>query len=64
MAVKFDSINKEHKAFIEAQKMLSSGLHFINVSLKVMDTFKIVDESTVVWPNFAGSGNGASAYIQ
>jgi len=68
MAVKFDSINKEHKAFIEAQKMYvigSAGAEgFINVSPKGMDTFKIVDENTVVWLNYTGSGNETSAHVQ
>ena len=68
MAVKFDSINKEHKAFIEKQKMFvigSAGADgFINVSPKGMDTFKIVDENTVVWLNYTGSGNETSAHVQ
>ena len=68
MAVKFDSINKAHKEFIEAQKMFvigSAGADgFINVSPKGMDTFKIVDENTVVWLNFTGSGNETSAHVQ
>ena len=37
---------------------------FINVSPKGMDTFKIVDENTVVWLNFTGSGNETSAHVQ
>jgi hypothetical protein len=68
MAVKFDSINTEHKKFIEAQKMFvigSAGADgFINVSPKGMDTFKIVNEHTVVWLNYTGSGNETSAHVQ
>ncbi|MEA1880410.1 MAG: pyridoxamine 5'-phosphate oxidase family protein [Campylobacterota bacterium] len=68
MAVKFDKINKEHRKFIEAQKMFvvgSAGADgFINVSPKGMDTFKIVDENTVVWLNLTGSGNETSAHVQ
>jgi len=68
MAVKFDSINKEHKAFIEAQKMFvigSAGAEgFINVSPKGMDSFRIIDENTVVWLNYTGSGNETSAHVQ
>lgn len=68
MAVKFDSINEEHKKFIEAQKMFvigSAGADgYINVSPKGMDTFKIVDEHTVVWLNLTGSGNETSAHVQ
>lgn len=68
MAVKFDSINKVHKEFIEQQKMFfigSAGAEgYINVSPKGMDTFKIIDENTVVWLNHTGSGNETSAHVQ
>jgi len=68
MAVKFDSINKEHKAFIEAQKIFvigSAGAEgFINVSPKGMDSFRIIDKNTVVWLNYTGSGNETSAHVQ
>ena len=68
MAVKFESINQAHKEFIENQKMFvigSAGADgFINVSPKGMDTFKIVDENTVVWLNYTGSGNETSAHVQ
>ncbi len=68
MAVKFESINKEHIAFIEAQKMFvvgSAGAEgFINVSPKGMDSFRVIDENTVVWLNLTGSGNETSAHVQ
>jgi len=68
MAVKFKSINKAHKEFMEKQKMFvigSAGADgFINVSPKGMDSFKIIDENTVVWMNHTGSGNETSAHIQ
>ena len=68
MAVKFDSINKEHKKFIETQKMFvvgSAGADgFINISPKGMESFKIMDENTVVWVNYTGSGNETSAHVQ
>ena len=68
MAVKFDSINKAHKEFIEKQKMFvigSAGAEgFINVSPKGMDSLKIIDENTVVWMNHTGSGNETSAHVQ
>lgn len=68
MAVKFDKINKVHKAFIEKQKMFvvgSAGAEgFINVSPKGMDSFRIIDENTVVWVNLTGSGNETSAHVQ
>ena len=68
MAVKFESINKAHKEFIEKQKMYvigSAGAEgFINVSPKGMDSFKIIDENTVVWTPHTGSGNETSAHVQ
>jgi len=68
MAVRFEKINKEHKAFIEKQKMFvigSAGAEgFINVSPKGMDSFKIIDENTVIWMNHTGSGNETSAHVQ
>ena len=68
MAVKFESINKEHKAFMEKQKMFvigSAGAEgFINVSPKGMDSFRILDENTVLWLNHTGSGNETSAHVQ
>jgi len=68
MAVKFKNINKAHKAFIEKQKMFvigSAGAEgFINVSPKGMESFKIIDETTVVWMNHTGSGNETSAHVQ
>jgi hypothetical protein len=68
MAVKFYEINKEHRAFIEKQKMFvigSAGAEgFINVSPKGMDSFRILDETTVLWLNHTGSGNETSAHVQ
>jgi len=68
MAVKFDKINEAHKKFIEAQKMFvigSAGANgFINVSPKGMDSFRIIDENTIVWLNYTGSGNETSAHVQ
>jgi general stress protein 26 len=68
MAIKFESINKAHREFIEKQKMFVIGSAgdegFINVSPKGMDSFKIVDENTVVWLNHTGSGNETSAHVQ
>ena len=68
MAVKFKSINKAHREFIEKQKMFfigSAGAEgFINVSPKGMDTLKIINENTVIWLNHTGSGNETSAHVQ
>jgi len=68
MAVKFESINQEHRAFIERQKMFvvgSAGAEgFINVSPKGMDSLRILDDKTIIWLNYTGSGNETSAHVQ
>ena len=68
MAIKFESINKAHRDFIEKQKMFvigSAGADgFINVSPKGMDTLRILDDKTVIWLNYTGSGNETSAHVQ
>jgi len=68
MAVKFESINQAHRDFIAKQKMFVVGSAgekgFINVSPKGMDSLRIIDDTTVVWVNYTGSGNETSAHIQ
>lgn len=68
MAVKFYEINREHREFIEKQKMFfigSAGAEgFINVSPKGMDSFRILDAKSVLWLNHTGSGNETSAHVQ
>ncbi len=66
MAIKFDSLNRDLREFIEKQHMFfvgtaSDGL--VNVSPKGMDTLKIVSDSRVVWLNYTGSGNETAAHV-
>ncbi|MBD81149.1 MAG: pyridoxamine 5'-phosphate oxidase [Crocinitomicaceae bacterium] len=64
---KTKSLEKRHRTFIEDQKMFfvattpDSGR--INLSPKGMDSFRIVDETTVLWMNLTGSGNETQAHV-
>jgi pyridoxamine 5'-phosphate oxidase-like protein len=62
------SIQDQHKAFIEQQKMffvstapLSAGGH-INLSPKGMDSFRVLSPTRVAYMDIVGSGNETSAH--
>ncbi len=65
---KFESIQQDHKAFIEAQKMFfvatAGAAGTVNVSPKGTDSLRVLDENTVTWLNITGSGNETSAHVQ
>ena len=67
MAERFDSLEDKHRAFIEAQHLYFVGtagvVGYVNVSPKGMDSFRIIDESTVAWLNLTGSGNETAAHV-
>jgi hypothetical protein len=67
VADRFESLEDEHRAFIEAQYLYFVGTAgaegFVNVSPKGMDSFRIIDESTVAWLNLTGSGNETAAHV-
>ena len=68
MSQKFNELNKHHIDFIEKQKMffvataLETG--HVNLSPKGMDSFKVIDNKTVIWLNLTGSGNETSTHVQ
>ena len=67
MARQFDKLSEQHLKFINAQKMFfvataAPGTK-INLSPKGLDTFRIVDNKTVIWMNVTGSGNETGAHI-
>lgn len=37
---------------------------YVNLSPKGLDSFKILDDSTVLWLNYTGSGNESAAHVQ
>jgi hypothetical protein len=65
----FNSIQEQHKAFIEKQKMyfvasapLSAEGH-INLSPKGLDSFRVLSDTRVMYMDIVGSGNETSAHI-
>lgn len=69
MAKFFDSIQEQHKTFIEKQRMfcvgsapLSADGH-VNLSPKGMDCFKVFSPNRVAYMDIIGSGNETSAHI-
>ena len=67
MAEQYDKLDKTHRAFIEAQHLYFVGTAgaegFVNVSPKGMDSFRILDDSTIAWLNLTGSGNETAAHV-
>ena len=63
-----DSLHKEDKDFIKKQKMFfvssSPKEGKINLSPKGLDDiFKIIDDNTILWLNYFGSGNETAAHL-
>lgn len=67
MAERFDTLGNKHRAFIKAQHLYFVGtagaVGYVNVSPKGMDSFRIIDDSTVAWLNLTGSGNETAAHV-
>lgn len=68
MGKQFTAITAEHKTFIKEQKLFFVGTAptegKINVSPKGMDSFRVLDDNTIVWLNLTGSGNETAAHLQ
>jgi hypothetical protein len=69
MAKFFDSIQEQHQAFIEKQKMffvasapLAANGH-VNLSPKGIDSFKVLSANKIAYMDITGSGNETSAHI-
>lgn len=65
----FNSIETQHKAFIEKQKMfftatapLSADGH-VNLSPKGLDSFRVLSDTRVMYLDINGSGNETSAHM-
>lgn len=67
MADQYDELNEKHIEFIAKQHMFFVGTAgeegFVNVSPKGMDSFHIINNSTVAWLNLTGSGNETAAHL-
>ncbi|MGI2030294.1 pyridoxamine 5'-phosphate oxidase family protein [Endozoicomonas acroporae] len=68
MGKQFEKLSIEQKKFISDQKMFFVGTAAstgkVNISPKGMDSFRVLDEKTVLWLNLTGSGNETSAHVQ
>ncbi len=67
MGKKSEKIEPFHKEFIAKQKVFfvatAPADGFINLSPKGSDSFRIVDDQTIVWLNLTGSGNETAAHL-
>lgn len=67
MSDRYDALTDQHIEFIKNQHLFFVGTAaadgFINVSPKGMDSFRVIDNSHVVWLNLTGSGNETAAHI-
>jgi hypothetical protein len=64
---KFEKLDEKLTAFIQQQHLYFVGTAgaqgFVNVSPKGMDSFRILDDTTVAWLNLTGSGNETAAHV-
>ncbi|MEZ5572213.1 MAG: pyridoxamine 5'-phosphate oxidase family protein [Halioglobus sp.] len=67
MSEQYTRLNEKLSAFIQAQHMYFVGTAgaegYVNVSPKGMDSFRIIDDTTVAWLNLTGSGNESAAHV-
>ena len=67
MGDRFEKLSDKHIDFISRQHVFFVGTAadegFINVSPKGMDTFRVIDETSVAWMNLTGSGNETAAHV-
>ena len=67
MAKRFEKLTDRHVEFIGKQSIFFVGTAgkegFVNVSPKGMDSFRIIDASTVIWLNLTGSGNESATHV-
>lgn len=67
MGDRFEALTDKHVEFIGQQHLYFVGTAgakgFVNVSPKGMDSFRVVDNSTVAWMNLTGSGNESAAHV-
>ena len=68
MADFFDELNQKHKDFISQQSFFTVATApkkgRINISPKGMDTFRILDNNTVIYLDFIGSANETAAHLK
>lgn len=67
MSERFDALTDQHISFIEDQHIYFVGTAAnegsVNVSPKGMDSFRVINQSLVMWLNLTGSGNETAAHL-
>lgn len=67
MAEQFEQLDDKHIQFIENQHLFFVGTAgqegAVNVSPKGMDSFRVIDNTKIVWLNLTGSGNETAAHV-
>jgi hypothetical protein len=67
VAERFEKLDEKLKDFIRQQHMYFIGTAgaegYVNVSPKGMDSFRILNDTTVAWLNLTGSGNETAAHV-
>ncbi len=67
MGSRSPELSQKHMEFIQNQKMFfvatTAANCKINLSPKGMGGFKVIDENTVIWLNYTGSGNETAAHL-
>lgn len=67
MAEHFDRLNDRHIQFINNQHIYfvgTAGMEgSVNISPKGMDSFRVLDNTTIAWLNLTGSGNETAAHV-
>mgnify|MGYP003674422615 FL=1 len=67
MSERFEKLDEKLRSFIGKQHLYFVGTAgaegFVNVSPKGMDSFRILDDTTVAWLNLTGSGNETAAHV-
>lgn len=67
MAEFFPALTPEHRAFIARQLVFfvatAAADARINLSPKGLDSFRVLDDSTVAWLDLMGSGNETNAHL-
>ncbi len=67
MSERFEQLSDKHIQFIKNQHLYFIGTAasegHINVSPKGMDSFRVINNTTVTWLNLTGSGNETAAHI-
>jgi Pyridoxamine 5'-phosphate oxidase len=64
---RFEELTGRHVSFIKNQHIFFVGTAgkegLVNVSPKGMDSFRVINNSKIVWLNLTGSGNETAAHI-